>query len=142
MVVYYHLMLKFYSPVKLRDKLILSKQWQIILLTIETTIIKNIQSKNYFCVATPISNKKRWENEFQLLKNEIDNIIEHLEYPISMVINLLYGCGLRLTEGSNALRSSAMPVIPGSNCIVLKISVSPIVTGIFSTCLMSRAVQF
>ena len=34
-----------------------------------------------------------------LSRKEIDDIIDNLEYPMSLVIKLLYGCGLRLTEG-------------------------------------------
>ncbi|NIR48971.1 integron integrase [candidate division KSB1 bacterium] len=36
-----------------------------------------------------------------LSRKEIDDIIDNLEYPISLVVKLLYGCGLRLTEGLN-----------------------------------------
>ena len=36
-----------------------------------------------------------------LSRKEIDDIINNLEYPYSLVIKLLYGCGLRLTEGLN-----------------------------------------
>ena len=36
-----------------------------------------------------------------LSRKEIDDIIDNLEYPYSLVIKLLYGCGLRLTEGLN-----------------------------------------
>ena len=34
-----------------------------------------------------------------LSRKEIDGIIDNLEYPISLVVKLLYGSGLRLTEG-------------------------------------------
>jgi integron integrase len=36
-----------------------------------------------------------------LSRKEIDLIIKNLEYPYTIVIKLLYGCGLRLTEGLN-----------------------------------------
>lgn len=36
-----------------------------------------------------------------LSRKEIDKIIQNLEYPYSLVVKLLYGCGLRLTEGLN-----------------------------------------
>ena len=33
-----------------------------------------------------------------LSRQEIDTILKHLEYPFDLVVNLLYGCGLRLFE--------------------------------------------
>ncbi|MCH8982138.1 phage integrase N-terminal SAM-like domain-containing protein [candidate division KSB1 bacterium] len=36
-----------------------------------------------------------------LSRKEIDTIIEGLAYPYSLVVKLLYGCGLRLNEGLN-----------------------------------------
>jgi integron integrase len=33
-----------------------------------------------------------------LSRQEIDAILKHLEYPFDLVVNLLYGCGLRLFE--------------------------------------------
>ena len=36
-----------------------------------------------------------------LSRKEIDAIIENLDYPISLVVKILYGSGLRLTEGLN-----------------------------------------
>ena len=36
-----------------------------------------------------------------LSRKEIDAIIANLEYPYDLVVKLLYGCGLRLTEGVN-----------------------------------------
>lgn len=36
-----------------------------------------------------------------LSRKEIDDIIDNLEYPYSLVVKLLYGCGLRLNEGLN-----------------------------------------
>ena len=36
-----------------------------------------------------------------LSRKEIDDIIDNLEYPYTLVVKLLYGCGLRLTEGLN-----------------------------------------
>jgi len=36
-----------------------------------------------------------------LSRKEIDTIINHLEYPYDIVVKLLYGCGLRLTECLN-----------------------------------------
>lgn len=33
-----------------------------------------------------------------LSRREIDAILQHLEYPFDVIINLLYGCGLRLFE--------------------------------------------
>nr|MBF0223326.1 tyrosine-type recombinase/integrase [Desulfobulbaceae bacterium] len=34
-----------------------------------------------------------------LSRQEVDSIINHLEYPFDIVVSLLYGCGLRLSEG-------------------------------------------
>lgn len=36
-----------------------------------------------------------------LSRKEIDHIIKNLDYPYTLVVKLLYGCGLRLTEGLN-----------------------------------------
>lgn len=36
-----------------------------------------------------------------LSREEVDRIIELLEYPYNLVVGLLYGCGLRLFEGLN-----------------------------------------
>ncbi|MEA1884724.1 MAG: integron integrase [Thermotogota bacterium] len=36
-----------------------------------------------------------------LSRKEIDSIIDNLEYPYDLIVKLLYGCGLRLTEGVN-----------------------------------------
>jgi integron integrase len=36
-----------------------------------------------------------------LSRKEIDDIINNLEYPYNLIVKLLYGCGLRLTEGLN-----------------------------------------
>jgi integron integrase len=36
-----------------------------------------------------------------LSRKEIDKIINNLPYPYALVIKILYGCGLRLTEGLN-----------------------------------------
>jgi integron integrase len=36
-----------------------------------------------------------------LSRSEIDAILENLEYPVSLVVKLLYGCGLRLFECLN-----------------------------------------
>lgn len=36
-----------------------------------------------------------------LSRREIDDIINNLEYPYTLVVKLLYGCGLRLTEALN-----------------------------------------
>ncbi|MBL7189365.1 MAG: integron integrase [Phycisphaerae bacterium] len=36
-----------------------------------------------------------------LSRDEIDRIVEHLEYPYDLVVQLLYGCGLRLFECMN-----------------------------------------
>jgi integron integrase len=36
-----------------------------------------------------------------LSRKEIDSVVKHLEHPYSLVVKLLYGCGLRLFEGVN-----------------------------------------
>jgi integron integrase len=36
-----------------------------------------------------------------LTREEVDRVIQHLEYPFSLAVNLLYGCGLRLFECLN-----------------------------------------
>lgn len=33
-----------------------------------------------------------------LSRREIDSVLKHLEYPYDLIVNLLYGCGLRLFE--------------------------------------------
>jgi integrase len=33
-----------------------------------------------------------------LSRKEIDSVLKHLQYPYDLVVNLLYGCGLRLFE--------------------------------------------
>ena len=36
-----------------------------------------------------------------LSRDEIDLILDHLDEPVSLVVKLLYGCGLRISEGVN-----------------------------------------
>ncbi len=61
-------------------------------------LFKHVLEKDFGKVEGVVRAKRRPYIPVVLSREEVDRVIQHLEYPYDLVAKLLYGCGLRLLE--------------------------------------------
>ena len=61
-------------------------------------MFRHITKKDFGDVKDAVRAKRKRYIPVVLSRNEIDAVIDHLVHPYNLVVNLLYGCGLRLFE--------------------------------------------
>jgi integron integrase len=64
-------------------------------------VFRNVLKKDFGEIDGVVRAKRRHYIPVVLSREEIDKIIKNLPYPYSLMVKLLYGCGLRLSECLN-----------------------------------------
>ena len=64
-------------------------------------LFKQVLKKEFGEIKGVIRAKRKPYIPVVLSRDEIDLILDHLDNPVNLVVKLLYGCGLRISEGVN-----------------------------------------
>ena len=64
-------------------------------------LFKQVLKKEFGEIKGVIRAKRKPYIPVVLSRDEIDLILDHLDEPVNLIVKLLYGCGLRISEGVN-----------------------------------------